>query len=55
MISEYFPFAREGSPVIAKLLQDGAAAYAQTHRAVAILWGAQAIDPGCLPVYFSLY
>lgn len=52
---EHFPFGREVPPVIARLLQDAAAAYAQTHRAEAILWSAQAIDPGCLPVYFSLY
>ncbi len=55
MIPEHFPFAREVPPVIAKLLQDAATAFAQTHHAEAILWSAQAIDPGCLPVYFSLY
>jgi len=53
VIPEHSPFAREVPPVIAKLLQD--AAYAQTHHAEAILWSAQVIDPGCLPVYFSLY
>lgn len=51
---EHFPFAQV-PPVIARLLQDAAAAYAQTHRAEAILWSAQAIDPDCMPVYFSLY
>jgi len=55
VIPEHLPFRREVPPVIAKLLQDAAAAYAQTHRAEAILWSAQAIDPDCLPVYFSLY
>lgn len=55
LIPESFPFDREVSPVIAKLLQDAAVAYGQMHRAEAILWSAQAIDPACLPVYFSLY
>lgn len=55
MIPRHAPFAREVPAVIAKLLQDAAAAYAQPLRAEAILWSAQAIDPACLPVYFALY
>lgn len=55
VIPEHFPFERAVSPVIGKLLHAAAGAYAQTHRAEAILWSAQAIDPDCLPVYFSLY
>lgn len=55
VMPENFPFAPEVPPVVAKLLQDAAAAYSQTHRAEAILWSAQAIAPSCLPVYFSLY
>lgn len=52
---EHFPFENEVPAVIAKLLHAAAAAYTHTHRAEAILWSAQAIDPECLPVYFSLY
>ena len=52
---EHFPFEREVPVVIAKLLRDAADAYARAPRAEAILWSAQAIDPDCLPVYFSLY
>ncbi|MHB1677776.1 MAG: hypothetical protein ACYCSS_09605 [Sulfuriferula sp.] len=48
-------FGGEASPVIAKLLQEAAAAYQQTSRAETILWSAQAINPACLPVYFALY
>jgi hypothetical protein len=52
---EHFPFSRAVPPVIARLLQEAAAAYQQTHHAEAILWSAQAIAPDCLSVYFSLY
>ncbi|MDA8328482.1 MAG: hypothetical protein M0Z83_05875 [Betaproteobacteria bacterium] len=48
-------FGGEASPVITQLLREAAACYEQTPRAEAILWSAQAIDPHCLPVYFSLY
>ncbi len=48
-------FGGEASPVITQLLREAAACYEQIPRAEAILWSAQAIDPRCLPVYFSLY
>ena len=55
VVPENFAFGREVSSVIANLLREAAATYSQTFRAEAILWSAQAIDPTCLPVYFSLY
>lgn len=48
-------FGGEASPFITQLLQEAAAVYQQTNRAETILWSAQASDPECLPVYFSLY
>jgi len=55
VVPENFAFGLAVSPVIANLLSEAAVTYSQTHRAEAILWSAQAIDPTCLPVYFSLY
>jgi len=48
-------FGGAASPAVARLLHEAAHSYAQTQRAEAILWTAQAIDPHCLPVYFALY
>lgn len=48
-------FGGEVSPAVAGLLREAAASYGMETRAEAILWSAQAIEPQCLPVYFSLY
>lgn len=48
-------FGGEVSPTVAQLLREAAASYGTETKAEAILWSAQAIEPHCLPVYFSLY
>lgn len=54
-IEERLLFGGPAPAEIGQLLNEAMAAYRDTARAERLLWQAQALDPGCLPVYFSLY